>query len=761
MVEDDTPVVEVQYNEMFINKPFIYFDPDKKEIMYADFREKGYVEFIAHLSVITRRMCKDVYYCPDGQTLCQGLATLHNECDYHEFLECLHEKKKVTVYVDHMHEPLFDWIQMEEPEVEDDTTSNADEDVDDEDVSMKRATTTIQKKGMFFNKLCPNVEKEEDSNVEQLPPHGYDLWYEKNDKNKLLVKCCKDKEPTCPFRLWAPWTREERTFQIKSLKSSHKYGRVFKIGLVTYKWIGKQYFNVLLENPRLSLRKMKSQISSTYNIIVSIGQCRNAKKFALSEIEGTLKEPYSRLWDYGIEIKRANLGSTMNMEVDYTLDGSLVSKRLYVCFKGVEGCRQIIGIDGCFLKGIYKGELLAAVGRDANSNMFPLAWVVVTVENKETWKWFLDLLMDDIDRGNGNWLTLISDGHKGLIEAIKERVPHDENILCARHILANFNTRFKGAFDYLIERDPKCYCRDFQEEGVFCDAVENGISESFNAEIVQARHKPIIAMLEDIGRIKGESWDLTICPSIRKKIGDLKEKQRFWDVYPCGYQQFEVVLCNDMYVIDLIRRTCGCRRWQLTRIPCVHGVTAISSMNLNLEEYVASCYSKETYLTCYAYIIHPLNDSSLWTQSEYTKPLPPKSRMLPGRPSTKRRKSTVEREISSTHTQCPTKRIPITGDLAPGSSTPTPIPTLGSTFATPRSTPATLRPRSTLATLRPTPATPIPRSTPTTPIPRSTSTRPVQSERKASERIIKQCLRKKVVPKDGSGCSSEKHVDLA
>lgn len=94
----------------------------------------------------------------------------------------------------------------------------------------------------------------------------------------------------------------------------------------------------------------------------------------------------------------------------------------------------------------------------------------------------------------------------------------------------------RGAFDYLMKRDPKCYCRAFQVEVVFCDAIENGISESFNAEIVEARHKPIIAMLEDIRvyvmqrlyyqRTKGESWDLTICPSIRKKIADLKDIQR-------------------------------------------------------------------------------------------------------------------------------------------------------------------------------------------------------------------------------------------
>nr|KAJ0201399.1 hypothetical protein LSAT_V11C600338250 [Lactuca sativa] len=326
------------------------------------------------------------------------------------------------------------------------------------------------------------------------------------------------------------------------------------------------------------------------------------------------------------------------------------------------------------------------MGRDANNNMFSLAWAVVTVENKETWKWFLDLLIHDIDKGNRNELTLISDGHKGLIEAIKERVPHAEHRLCARHILANFNSKFKGehfikpfwrvvkattkqrheaamqeikeldrgAFDYLMKRDPKCYCRAFQE-GVFCDVVENGISESFNAEIVEAGHKPIIAILEDI-----------------------RVYVILWDVYPCGYQQFQVVLCNN---------------------------------------------------------------SSLWTQSEYTKPLPLKSRRLHGRPSTKRRKSATEKEISSTHSIKSKASAKVFNMLCnPGSSTPAPIPTPGSTSATPRSTPATPRPRSTSARL-------------------------VQSaiqlrKRKASERITKLFVRKKVVLKDGSGCSSEKPVDL-
>lgn len=30
--------------------------------------------------------------------------------------------------------------------------------------------------------------------------YGYDLYHEKNDKDVLLVKCCKEKNPQCPFR---------------------------------------------------------------------------------------------------------------------------------------------------------------------------------------------------------------------------------------------------------------------------------------------------------------------------------------------------------------------------------------------------------------------------------------------------------------------------------------------------------------------------------------------------------------------------------
>jgi len=76
------------------------------------------------------------------------------------------------------------------------------------------------------------------------------------------------------------------------------------------------------------------------------------------------------------------------------------------------GCGKVIGLDGCFLKGKIKGELLTAIGRDANNQVYPIAWAVVDVENKPNWTWFIDLLRDDLDLHDGRGLVVISDQHK-------------------------------------------------------------------------------------------------------------------------------------------------------------------------------------------------------------------------------------------------------------------------------------------------------------------------------------------------------------
>lgn len=107
----------------------------------------------------------------------------------------------------------------------------------------------------------------------------------------------------------------------------------------------------------------------------------------------------------------------MKLNVNLMPDGKNYFSKFYVCFDALkkgwkEGCRKIIGLDGCFLKGICRRVLLCVVGRDANNGIYPIAWAVVCVENKENWRWFLDLLIDDLGLNLGYGYSVISDQHK-------------------------------------------------------------------------------------------------------------------------------------------------------------------------------------------------------------------------------------------------------------------------------------------------------------------------------------------------------------
>ncbi|GJT55862.1 calcium/proton exchanger [Tanacetum coccineum] len=333
-----------------------------------------------------------------------------------------------------------------------------------------------------------------------------------SQQTKWTKKQIQDsKKVVCPFRLYASWMSNEHSFQIKSLISEHKCCRNYNLGaLVTYRWIALQYFKEIIEDPFMSLRKIRDDIRQKFMIDVSLGQCTRAKQLALFDNEGGLIEHYGKLYQYRQALLESNPGSTCRLDVDESANGSATFRRIYICFKGVKdgwlaGCRKVIGLDGCFLKHTCRGELLTAMGRDANNQMYPIAWAVVRVENADNWGWFLHLLHDDLSLNDGNGITIISDSHKGLIDAVNDWLPEAEHRKSSCkleqqfvQIIDQIKQLDEGAYDYLIQRNPNSWSRAFFEMHMRCAAFENGISESFNRAILIPRHKPIITMLEEI-----------------------------------------------------------------------------------------------------------------------------------------------------------------------------------------------------------------------------------------------------------------------
>ncbi|CAI9281989.1 unnamed protein product [Lactuca saligna] len=181
----------------------------------------------------------------------------------------------------------------------------------------------------------------------------------------------------CPFRVHASWMTQERSFQIKTLVDEHKCVRNFNISnLLSPRWLARHFLKELIMKPNLKCKEMQSIIRNKFHYGVSWSKDYRTRCRAMIIIDGKLTEHYARVWDYCHELLRSNPGSTIQVGVTVNPDQTTYFHRMYLCFKAIKegwkiGCHMVIGLDGSFLKGTCKGELLTTIGRDSNNQVYP------------------------------------------------------------------------------------------------------------------------------------------------------------------------------------------------------------------------------------------------------------------------------------------------------------------------------------------------------------------------------------------------------
>ncbi|KAL0429276.1 UNVERIFIED_CONTAM: hypothetical protein Sradi_0553600 [Sesamum radiatum] len=238
------------------------------------------------------------------------------------------------------------------------------------------------------------------------------------------------------------------TFQIKSIKGKHTCAHRTENKQANYKYLGKRIENIIRDNPSEGLISLKNKIRRDVQVDCSLHKVYRAKRYALQLIKGNIKLQYERLYDYCSTVCKYNPGSTLVLKVDRDLSPPVL-QRMYYCLSGLRegflnGCRPIIGLDGCFLKSLYRGQLLTAIGRDGNDNIYPIAMAYVEIEKFDSWEWFLKLLLRDIGSAEERGWAFISDRQKGLLEAVSSLAPNAEHRFCLRHMYNNFKAKFKG-----------------------------------------------------------------------------------------------------------------------------------------------------------------------------------------------------------------------------------------------------------------------------------------------------------------------------
>ncbi|WVZ87075.1 LOW QUALITY PROTEIN: hypothetical protein U9M48_033767 [Paspalum notatum var. saurae] len=541
----------------------------------------------------------------------------------------------------------------------------------------------------------------------ELEGGGDDIAYEQTDEDELVEDIGSDEEkiyrrynsenPTASFEIGMKFTckKEFKEAIVRYCLSERKVIKYLKDDdlriatlvdehtcpsrrdnkHVTAQRIAEKYEKFILSNPNWNFLHMKNTVQEEMFVDVSLSKLKRAKAIVLKKALDSRKGQYERLYDYKLELLRSNPVSTVVINKEDNCDPP-VFRRMYICLQACKqgfmaGCRKVIGLDGCFFKGATSGELLCALGRDSNNQMYPVAWAV----NNDNWSWFCDLLSRDIKIEGGKDRVIISDQQKintGIINAVQLWAPEAEHRNCARHIYANWKKEFndkewqklfwgcakapntvlfnharaklaqktRAGAQAILKTHPQHWL------GSNCDSVDNNICESFNKWI--ARFYPIISMLEAIRikvivriqeqRAKAEKWMETICPNISKKL-HVYIKQSVSN----GAKKFEVKHWDHRFTIDLAKKECSCRYWQLSGLPCPHAVSSICFKTNSLDNYVADCYKVDRFNKIYSHCLEPVEGMQSWPVLDRPKLKAPGYIKMPGRPKTERRRESQEK----------------------------------------------------------------------------------------------------------------------
>ncbi|RYR21806.1 hypothetical protein Ahy_B03g067121 isoform A [Arachis hypogaea] len=461
--------------------------------------------------------------------------------------------------------------------------------------------------------------------------------------------------------------------RLKTLKSKHTCGRNYSGRIASSNWIAKKITNNLSRGEDMKLGTVIQTIQEKYMANISVWKAYWARRKAREVVHGKAVQQYGRIRDYCAKVFRANPGSTLKLKLDRpcpTIQPRFV--RMYMYLDAVKkgflaACRPIIGFDGCHLKSDHGQQLLVAVGRDPNDNYFPLAVTAVEAETKDSWAWFLELLLQDIgDFTNKKW---------GLLQVFHEMLLGVEHRFCLRHLYANCKKAFvlrdlilstvkatyveewnrkmdrlkevnKECYDKLAALDPKVWTKSHFTPYAKSDMLMNNISETFNGQILEARDKPILTMFEWIicywmGRFaekkkKGAKFMGKILPKPRKRLDIICRRSMEWQPRWAGDLKYEVSHKNKMiqerFVVDLLAGSCSCRFWGLAGMPCQHACSAIFMKGDNPEDYCSNYYTPAAYLACYETTLNPINGENMWPKVELETIRPPIFRVKPGRP---------------------------------------------------------------------------------------------------------------------------------
>ncbi|KAK1630045.1 hypothetical protein QYE76_004360 [Lolium multiflorum] len=293
---------------------------------------------------------------------------------------------------------------------------------------------------------------------------------------KFLTVVCSDAR--CPARVhgycpkydttWVVSDCVPHTCVLTSMLKDHRN--------LTSTLLARLFYKEIVENTAMGVKAIQRRVHLQYKYEIEYGKAWRAKQTALENRFGTFYDAYDGVVRLLQTLKDRNPGTHVDIQ-DFVIPefpNVRVLHRVFfafsICIEAFMHCRPVMCVDGTFLTGRYKGQILTAIGVDGNNRIVPLAFAFVESENTASWLWFFRQLKKSIVKDRPN-VCVLHDRHAGILAAIKtlkEAGPDEEtpwqdmqSRWCMRHLGANFFSQFRSKglmnlFKKLCKQNQEC-----------------------------------------------------------------------------------------------------------------------------------------------------------------------------------------------------------------------------------------------------------------------------------------------------------------
>ena len=149
-------------------------------------------------------------------------------------------------------------------------------------------------------------------------------------------------------------------------------------------------------------------------------------------------------------------------------------------------------------------------------------------------------------------------------------------------------------------------------------------------------------------RIEAEKCKGPLSKAKEKYLRNLSDEAPALLVYPVSQYEITVIDGDLDGEVNLQNRSCSCRRFDLTGLPCEHALAGARDCSINPYTLCSRYYTVEAWLASYTENIFPLGNEETWDVPDHIKQLcvlPPLVKPKVGRPKKNRIKSKSEHHV--------------------------------------------------------------------------------------------------------------------